>query len=138
MKKYIAGCILTLLLGGCCLIPGYQPLMNLKNLGDNRSQTAAYLKGEEDRYKKLELDLRNEELKEGTSKEELFSRYGRPVFSRAAEDPAGAAEVLIYRHPTGYFSSDLLYLYLDKEGRFFSYRREPAPLIQEREEQEGP
>lgn len=137
LKAPITACLLALLLQGCCLIPGYEPLVNLKNLGDNRAQMDKYLKAEEARYKKLELDLKDKRLKEGISRQELLSRYGEPVFSRPAEGQSAKGEVLIYRHPTEYFSSDMIYLYLDDKDRLLSYQIKPAPLAGEEKEPRG-
>lgn len=137
LKAPITACLLALLLQGCRLIPEYEPLINLKNLGENRAQMDKYLKAEEGRYKKLELDLKDKRLKEGISRQELVSRYGEPVLSRPTAGQPARGEVLIYRHPTEYFSSDMIYLYLDDKDRLASYQIEPPPLLEEEKEPAG-
>lgn len=124
------------ILGGCCLIPEYQPLMNLKNLADNRSRTERYIEKEEGLYHKLEQDIKKNRLKEGASRKELLRRYGPPVFSRPVDNKTRVKEILIYRHPTEYFSSDMIYLDLDDKEKLCSWQIKPAPLAEEKKQTE--
>ncbi|MDI6606168.1 MAG: hypothetical protein QME65_03380, partial [Candidatus Omnitrophota bacterium] len=59
LKVAISAYSLIFILQGCCLIPEYGPLMNLKNLEDNRAQMDNDIKKKEGLYKKLELDLKD-------------------------------------------------------------------------------
>ena len=131
LKAAISIYSLIFILQGCCLMPEYAPLMNLKNLEDNRAQMNKDIKEKESLYKKLELDLKDNRLKRGISRQKIILRYSEPVFSRPVESSLGAGEALIYCHPTAYFSSDMIYLYLDDKGNLVSWEIKPAPLAEE-------
>lgn len=131
LKAALGAYFLIFILEGCCLMPEYGPLMNLKNLEDNRAQMNKDIEKKEGLYKKLELDLKDKRLQEGISRQEIIRRYGEPIFSRPVEGPLGAREALLYRHPTAYFSSDMVYLYLDDKENLVSWEIKPAPLAEE-------
>lgn len=131
LKFFLITLFLASILGGCCLIPEYEPLMNLKNLGDDRTRSAEYIKEQEGLYNKLGLDIKEERLKKGTPKKEIFSEYGQPIFSRAIKDESQIKLALIYRHPTRFFSSDMLYLYFDDKDNLCSWEIKPASLDKE-------
>lgn len=116
---------------GCSLIPEYQPLMNLKNLGDERARTGEGLKKEEGLYNKLKDDLKGGRLKKGKPKKEILAEYGRPVFARAVDDGSGIKLCLVYRHPTEFFSSDMVYLYFDAKEKLIFLEIKPAPFTEE-------
>lgn len=118
-SAFVLASFLFFLAGGCCLIPEYQPLMNLKNLEEEHSRTAEGLKKDEARYYKLVRDLKEGGLKKGAAKKAIFSEYGQPVLSRQ--------NTLIYRHPTEFFSSDMVYLYFDSDEKLSSWELKPAP-----------
>ncbi|MFH0763011.1 MAG: hypothetical protein V1925_03895 [Candidatus Omnitrophota bacterium] len=134
LKALISICFLIFVLQGCALLPGYEPLANLENLGGNRARMGKHLKQKERLYKKLEADLKDGRLKEGAGRQEIISYYGEPVFFRAKEGGPAAGEVLIYRHPTEYFSSDMIYLYLDNKDSLASWEIKPAPLSEQEKE----
>lgn len=129
MKFFYLTLILIFILGGCCLIPEYQPLMNLKTLEEQRARTALVIKKEEALYNKLNKGIKENRLKKGASKKDILSEYGQPVLSRVVHDKSGNKKLsLIYRHPTESFSSDMIYLYFDDEEKLFSWEIKPAPL----------
>ncbi len=108
--------------------------MNLKNLGDQRTRMGEYVKKEEALYNKLEQDLKEKRFKKGTPQKNILSEYGQPVFSRVLNDDSGIKLCLIYRHPTEFFSSDIIYLYFDVKEKLASWEIKPAPLAEGKRE----
>ena len=105
--------------------------MNLKGLSDNREQAGRDLKNEEALYNKLKQDINQKRLKKGTPKKNILSEYGQPVFYRAVNHKNEIKLCLIWRHPTEFFSSDMLYLYFDGEEKLVFWEIKPAPLAEE-------
>lgn len=116
-----AACFLVLILAGC------SPAMNnLARLGENRQQTQAYVKHQEELFAKLRLDAGNNTLKAGTPLDQIISTYGQPILRQAGEYKGEAVDYLLYRHPLKFFSSDMIYLYFDQNQRLISWEVQPA------------
>jgi len=105
--------------------------MNLKNLGDERTRLGEELKRQEGLYNKLKQDIKENRLKKGVSQKEIISEYGQPVFSRVVDANGEAKFCLIWRHPTEFFSSDMLYLYFDAGNKLVLWEAKPSSLTQE-------
>jgi len=119
--RNLAGCFFIIIVSGCS-----PALTNLANLGANREATEAYVKEQKELFNKLELDLKNGSLKAGTSLDDILSAYGEPVTRKNAEYKGQSAEELLYRHPLKFFSTNMIYLYFDKDRYLFGWDMQPA------------
>ena len=120
-KAFLIGIYFFILtLTGCSMITHHDELMRLKRLGDNQKQMQRYIKQQEKFFYKLRRDVKRNRLRKGTSKEKILVRYGEPILTKPIEDKADIKEIFLYRHPTEYFSTDLIYLYFD-EGQCLSF-----------------
>ncbi|OGX45235.1 MAG: hypothetical protein A3G38_00760 [Omnitrophica WOR_2 bacterium RIFCSPLOWO2_12_FULL_51_8] len=121
VKIYLPFCLFVFLLAGCALIPGYERIAPLVELGDSRSGIDNRMKEEEQLFLKLEKDARDNRLKKGASKSKIIFRYGEPILAKPVTGREGVKEFLLYRHPFRYFSSSMIYLYFDHRERLVSW-----------------
>ncbi|MDP2906173.1 MAG: hypothetical protein Q8O22_07735 [Candidatus Omnitrophota bacterium] len=119
--RNLASCFFIIIASGCS-----PALTNLANLGANREVTKAYVQQQKEFFNKLELDLKNGSLKAGTPLDDILSAYGEPVTRKSAEYIGQSAEELLYRHPLKFFSTDMIYLYFDKDRYLLGWEVEPA------------
>lgn len=124
IKTNLTVYLLIFLLNGCSL--NFQGLMTAKGLADNQEEMGSYINTQKQLFEKLKTDVENGRLKKGMPKNEALAMYGEPILSRPSQDQARAVEYLLYRHPVKYFSSDLIYLYFDKDGRLTCAQVGPA------------
>ena len=118
--------LITFLLGGCVYITHYKDLMFLGKLAANQREIDNYLKKQEKLFHKLEGDVKNSRLKKGISKEAVLSEYGEPVFCKSVESSGDIVESCLYRHPTEYFDTDVVYLKFDKDEKLYFWEFIPA------------
>ena len=112
----ISLCFLVFI-SGCSVFSHYQELITLKRVGDSQGEIDRYLKKQEKLFYKLSNDIKNNNLKEGAKKQRILAVYGDPILSKTLEDSPLQSEVLLYRHPTNYFSSQRIYLYFNPKGK---------------------
>lgn len=105
------------ILTGCAA----QGIMTLQRLSLSQQEFEEEVDTQKKSFFLLTEDFKNNRLKNGMAKTEILAKYGEPVFSRAVNDGTQRKEVLVYRHPTEYFSSDLIYLYLNQKQRLCSW-----------------
>lgn len=108
----LAVCLLVVILAAGCS----EALMNLKDLGENRQQTEDYVRQQKELFARLSQDIKDNRLKTGTSRKEILAAYGQPVASKEAVYQGKAVQSLVFRDPVKFFSSEIVYLYFDKEG----------------------
>lgn len=118
-------CFFVFLSVGCALIPGYEQVKPLVELGESRSDIDNRLKEDEQLFLKLEKDALKNRLRKNTSKSKILFRYGQPIMSKPVSDREGVKEFLLYRHPTRYFSSNMIYLYFNNKERLCSWEVVP-------------
>ncbi|MBM3250449.1 MAG: hypothetical protein FJZ09_06415 [Candidatus Omnitrophica bacterium] len=102
-------------LGGCAFFTHYDQVMTLKAIGDNQAQIQRYLDKQKALFAKLLDDAKNGRLEKGSSQNRVAARYGEPIYIRQEGPERGSSEVYVYRHPTQYFSSDMVYLYFNEK-----------------------
>lgn len=90
--------------------------MQLKRLSDNRAETERYLNRQEKLFYKLRNDIVNNSLNKGLSEKDFMSVYGEPIFCESSERDGINKKRCLYRHPTDYFSSDKIYITLEKQN----------------------
>jgi uncharacterized protein YicC (UPF0701 family) len=113
-------------LSGCETVTHLDELLTLKSVSDSQKDIDKYLAEQEKGFQKLLDDLKNNRLKEGMTKKYIIATYAEPILvEQNSEDPR-IKEVLLYRHPTQYFKSDRIYLYLDKNRKLLSWQLKPA------------
>lgn len=105
------------ILSGCSPLFNISGLVNLKRYGNNQDEIKDYIEKQEGLFFKLKEDINNNRLKTGTSKKQILSKYGEFILSNSVKDETDINEIILYRHPTQYFSSDKVYLYFDKEKK---------------------
>jgi len=115
---FFAGIII---LSGCM-----QGAMTLKRLQNSQEELKDVVSRDEQNFLLLEEDLKNNRLQKGMPKKEILAKYGEPIYSRQLSDDTQRKEFSVYRHPTEFFSSDLIYLYFDKDQRLLSWEIRPA------------
>lgn len=101
-------------------------LLTLKSVADSQKDIEIYLKKQEDGFKKLLDDVKNERLKQGLTKKYIMETYAEPILTKETTQDNAVREILLYRHPTQYFNSDRIYLYLDKNFRLLKWQLKPA------------
>ncbi|MDD5069507.1 MAG: hypothetical protein PHV17_02165 [Candidatus Omnitrophica bacterium] len=127
IKKLVIFFPLTLiLLSGCQVARNYSELKVLKELGKSQKEINAYLISQEKKFRLMKNDINRKELLIGTSKQDILKRYGDPVLAQALTGSGEETEMLLYRNPTDYFSSDKVYLYFDYQGKLLRYEYQPS------------
>ena len=119
--RNLAACFVVMMLAGCS-----PALNNLKNLGENRQASDAYVQEQKELFAKLDLDLKSNRIKTGTPINDILSVYGEPITRKSAEYIGQSAEELLYRHPLKFFSTKMIYLYFDKDQRLLGWKVQPA------------
>lgn len=110
------------LLGGCAFFTHYDEVMTLKNMGDNQARIKKYLDKQKTLFSKLRDDVKNNRLEKGSSQRRIVTKYGEPIHVRKEDSETDGNEVYVYRHPTEYFSSDLVYLYFNKNKKLTGWK----------------
>ena len=123
-KLIILICLIVFSSSGCVLLTKSEQLLTLKRYGDSQDEIQRYVDRQNKLFNKLLDDLDTGKLQPGISKTIFIRRYGDPVISRESDDPS-IEEVLLYRHPTNYFSSDKVYAYFDKSGKLVRWEYKP-------------
>ncbi|RJP28059.1 MAG: hypothetical protein C4533_06205 [Candidatus Omnitrophota bacterium] len=128
LRKLIFLIGLCFILSGCCSILNNRVCL-LKRFSANRSGIESLLNRQEDGFYRLRDDIKNNKLKTGLSKNKIISEYYSPVFSYLRDKDKNITKVLVYRHPTEYFSSELIYLFFDRRNRLTAWQLfEPPDL----------
>jgi hypothetical protein len=109
--------VIIFILSGCAT----QGVMSLQRLAISQEELKEEVNTQEKFFSVLLDDLKNNRLKNGLSKEEILAKYGEPIYSKPVSGDPEKKEFLLYRHPTNYFSSELVYLYLDQNQRLCSW-----------------
>jgi hypothetical protein len=125
MKRIITSFSLILFfiasLEGCAYIAHYKELTLLKRLGDNQREIEECLDAQGILFYKLRDDVLNNRLTKGLLSEKALSVYGEPIFCRSLGSKGRIRETCLYRHPTHYFSSDMIYLHFGIDQRLDSW-----------------
>jgi hypothetical protein len=112
---------------GCATMRNFDELMVLKSVADSQRDIEKYLNEQEKGFNRLLSDVKNNRLRAGVSKKYIIATYAEPVLVKdKTPAPAQVREVLLYRHPTQYFKSERVYLYLDKNFTLLSWEVAPA------------
>lgn len=119
-------CIIVLSLFSIMLAGCSQQEIMLIRLSESQSQMQQYIKQQEAFFAKLKEDIKNNRLKTGMSKSEVLSAYGQPILCDSANKTEQIKERCLYRHPTKYFFTDLIYLDFDKDSKLISWEIKPA------------
>jgi hypothetical protein len=119
--KTICFSFFLVFLGGCTFFTHYDELMTLKRMGDNQAQITKYLDKQKALFLKLLDDAKFNRLEKGSSRKTILTRYGEPIYVRQDSETEGS-EVYVYRHPTEYFSSDLVNLYFNKNKKLTKWQ----------------
>lgn len=111
---------------GCAVVKYSEGLNTLKRLSLAGEEIETYVMSQEKGFCRLQEDAAAGAFPGGLSKTEFIDNYGDPVFCRPVADAPQAAEVLLYRHPTGFFDSDRFYVYFDDNEKLSSWKHVPA------------
>ena len=122
---------LIILVSGCATMEHLDELLTLKNVSDNQKDMDIYLKKQIKGFKKLLDDIKNDRLRKGESKNYIISTYYDPILTKQVGELKDIREVLLYRHPTEYFNSDRVYLYINNKGRLAYWEVKPAESQQQ-------
>ena len=114
LMPVVLGIVPILFVGGCMYLAHMDELLFLKGLGDNAREIQQYIDAQHDSFIKLRDDVKNNRLVMGLSKEEVIAAYGDPVYCKAVTENSTVAESCLYRLPTHYFATDMIYLRFDK------------------------
>jgi len=114
------------LLEGCVYFTHHEQIMLLERFMANQREIENYLKGHEEFFYKLEDDIKNNRLKKGIAKGEVLFVYGEPILCKDIRKGDSILETCLYRHPTKYFNTDMIYLNFDKDHKLCSWRFIPA------------
>jgi hypothetical protein len=125
VKFQLFVCSFFFIISGCVLIRYSEQLKTLREVGKAQSEIYRYIEEQEASFYKLKETVKNNQLQLGISKEEIVASYGEPVISREVSNNPPIKEVLLYRHPTHYFSSDRIYLYFDNSDRLTYWEYKP-------------
>ncbi|MFA5271700.1 MAG: hypothetical protein WC412_05100 [Candidatus Omnitrophota bacterium] len=117
---------LLVLASGCATVEHLDELFTLKNVSDNQRDIDIYLKKQEKGFSRLLDDIKNNRLLRGKSKRLIIEDYSEPVLVKKVEAEDNIIEVLLYRKPTEYFSSDRVYLYINNKGKLAYWELKPA------------
>jgi len=117
-------CFLIFSTLGCTLLPYYQQLLTLREVSNSQREIHSYIDKQEELFYKLRDDVKNNRLKTGMMLVDIIDTYGEPVISKEVDDVPSIKEVLLYRHPTQFFSSDRIYLYFDDVKKLSYWKHE--------------
>lgn len=110
---------------GCAVMRYSEGINTLKELSASGSEINEYLIAQEEKFLLLRDKVLSGQLEKGISKELFIKKYGDPV-TRSPEDQNSGKEVMLYRHPTGFFDSDRIYAVFDEEDSLESWELKPA------------
>ncbi|MFH1458066.1 MAG: hypothetical protein ABIG31_02730 [Candidatus Omnitrophota bacterium] len=116
----------TLIFSGCALITHREQITALKSLGNEQRQLEKYVNQQEELFLKLKSDIQNQRLAKGMPKAEALLIYGEPLYCKSADDKGVLQEACLYRHPTWFFSSDMISLEFDHNQGLCSWELRPA------------
>ncbi len=118
---YIAVVAFTVLsaIAGCSVhrIPG--TISGMHKFSEGRLEIDKYVREQEEGFERLKSDINNDNLQKGIDRRTAVSRYSCPVYCKPDID--GSGEVCLYRRPTEYFTSNVIFLYFDSEQRLDSW-----------------
>ena len=120
ISKYFLIWSFIFFIQGCSLLPHYDQLGVLKNLGESQSEIKADVRRQGNNFCKLKTDIDNNRLKRGMSKKHIFFRYGQAVFCKDVQNKV-SKQVCIYRLPGSSFDTGLIYIYFDKKDKLDSW-----------------
>lgn len=121
LSKLILVISLIIASAGCLSISKYKAISNLKRYGDSQKEIENYIKKQAEAFGRLKQDCTSGQLKKGTSQHKIISLYGEPILSKPIPNDENLKELLLYRHPTQYFSTDKIYLYFDQRNNLYSW-----------------
>lgn len=113
--------LFTFVLSGCAVITNFDGVLALRRLGNSRRDNENYVQQQEKLFYRLVSDIKVNRLEKGLSGDKILSIYGQPILSKPIEDNQQIKKVLVYRHPTQYFSSEMAYLYFDEREQLYSW-----------------
>jgi hypothetical protein len=119
-KNTIVIYFLALTLGGCFVLSHPEEVAFLQDLAESQNRMQEQVSREEKLYYELISDIKNNRIKKGTSKDEILSLYGEPIFCRPLEKDK-TKESCLYRNPAKFFGGDLLYLYFDESRNLIDW-----------------
>ena len=118
----LISCLVLLTMPGCFFLP--ESLKTLKSVSDSQDEIGAYLDKQLGLFNQLLIDLDDEAIEPGISKERFIRIYGEPILSKEVSEPSGGT-MFLYRHPTEYFTSDRVYFYFDQEENLSNWEYKP-------------
>jgi hypothetical protein len=126
-KIFIFAILACFMIGwqGCLFREDVHELLALKSVGDSQKQIDYYLTREDKLFARLLNDVKRGRLRPGIYKRSFIARYGDPVLSKELPSSAEAADVLLYRYSTKYFTSDKVYAYFDTSGKLTRWEYVP-------------
>jgi hypothetical protein len=111
---------------GCASMRYSEQLQTLKEIGKSQKEIQRYIDEQEVFFYKLRDVVKNNQLQPGIPKRDFINTYGEPIISREVSNNPPIKEVLLYRHPTHYFSSDRIYLYFDESDKLVYWEYKPS------------
>ncbi|MFH1772107.1 MAG: hypothetical protein ABH872_04750, partial [Candidatus Omnitrophota bacterium] len=126
LKAIVIAVLFLFLSQGCALTEKREQINLLKSLGENQNRIQRYVFRQETLFSRLSNDIKNNQLKNGIQKAAIISRYGDPIYCEYIESGMEISQSCLYRHPTKYFSSDMIYLYFDKSQNLSRWELKPA------------
>lgn len=121
LRKPLVVIGICLFLSGCCSILNNRICL-LKKFSANRLEIENSLSRQRAGFYRLLEDVKNNKLKAGLSKHKIISEYNIPIFSYLRDKDKNIIKVLVYRHPTEYFSSALIYLFFDSRNNLTAWQ----------------
>jgi len=114
-------CLAVILnLAGCLFKENIEKLSTLKTLGQSQKEIGSYLERQVAAFNRLVEDIKNKKLSLGISQESFIKIYGDPVLSEEAKGDE-AKLILLYRHPTQYFSRQKVYVYFNDSDELIDW-----------------
>lgn len=128
MPIYLKALILFFVFGvsGCATLSHMDELLTLKSVADSQNDIERYLAKQEKGFNKLLSDIKNNRLKVGITKKYIITTYSEPILVKSSDKDQTRGEILLYRHPTNYFKSDRIYLYIDENNRLIIWELKPT------------
>ena len=111
----------VIFLQGCVYLMHYNDLKKLKALADSQKEMGDELNKQEELFSALRADLQENKITQGLLYQQVVSIYGEPIFCQPAKSQDRFISSCLYRHPSKYFSSDLIYLNFDSDQKLSSW-----------------
>ena len=107
---------------GCVLFNS--ELHTLRQAAASQKQLKGYVHKQDELFAKLLIEVKDNKLSLGLSREEFIKEYGDPVL---AENTSlhSASQVLLYRYAAKYFTSDKVYAYFDSQDKLVYWEYQP-------------